>query len=47
MDVADIFSTVVHCGLGEDEAGAHARGGQDISQWLVEVKLRDKYKNKI
>lgn len=47
MDVADIFSTVVHRGLGEDQAGAHARGGQDISQWLIEVKLRDKYKNKM
>lgn len=47
MDMADIFSTVVHRGLGEDQAGAHARGGQDISQWLIEVKLRDKYKNKM
>ena len=32
LDVADVVSIVGRRGTGEDEAGAHGHGGQDVCQ---------------
>lgn len=43
-DAADVVSAVGHCGIREDQVGAHAHGGQEVCQRLNLGELEERGK---